>query len=383
MLTGGGSGGHITPILAVAAELKQLRPDVRIVYLGLKGDGLADIPSQDPNIDEAYFISAGKFRRYHGEGIKQVMDLPTLFKNSRDVFRVLCGLWQCYWLLGRLKPNVIFIKGGFVGVPVGVAAAIRHISFVTHDSDALPGLANRLIARWATIHAVALPKEVYAYPPEKTVTIGVPVHGNYVHVDASQQRACKREIGLNERGRVVFLTGGGLGARRLNDAILVGLSALLQRFSDLTVILSVGRANEAAVLTYCQKKLDAAEQGRVKVFGYLHDLYKYSGAADVVVTRAGATTIAELAAQGKACILVPNPQLTGGHQLKNADYLAKQDAVSLVTEAEIAKDPAVLVERIEALLEKPEERSKLGKNLASFAHPDAAHHLAMILLEQA
>lgn len=369
--------------MAVAAELKKIRPNVRIVYIGHQGDGLADIPSKDPNIDEAFFVPAGKFRRYHGEGLKQVFDMPTFLKNFRDAFRVLLGLWRSYWLLGKLQPDCMFIKGGFVGVPVGLAAVVRGIPFVTHDSDAIPGLANRLIARWAKVHTVALPKEVYAYSPEKTVTIGVPVHESYSQVSATDQASFKRDIGVGEQDRVVFLTGGGLGAKRLNDAMLVGLPNLLQRHSDLVVILSVGRANEADVQSYCQKKLTTAEQGRVMIFGYLSDLYKYSGAADVVVTRAGATIIAELAAQGKACILVPNPQLTGGHQLKNAAYLEQQHAVSLVTESELANDPSILVDRIESLLDSPEERRKIGQKLAVFAHPDAAHRLAMILLEQA
>ena len=382
MLTGGGSGGHITPILAVAAELKKLRPDIRIVYIGFKGDGLADIPKTDANIDEAYYIAAGKFRRYHGEGLKQLLDLPTFLKNCRDALRVLAGFWQSFWLLGRLRPSCIFVKGGFVGVPVGLGAALRHIPFVTHDSDALPGLANRLIARWASVHAVALPKELYRYPHEKTVTIGVPVHENYVPVDAALQAAYRREIGVEAAGKMVFLTGGGLGARRLNDVMLAGIPRLLECFNNLTIVLSVGRANEAVVKAFCQKNLSTAEQGRVRVYGYLSDLYKYSGAADVVVTRAGATIIAELAAQGKACIVVPNPQLSGGHQLKNADYLAHERAIALVSEATLAKRPTVLADAIMELLSRPAEQRTLAANLAKFAHLDAAHALAVILLEQ-
>lgn len=383
VLTGGGSGGHITPILAVAAELKQLRPEARIVYIGHKGDGLADIPARDPNIDAAYFISAGKFRRYHGEGLRQLFDIPTLLQNMRDASRVLAGLWQSFWLLGRLKPSCIFIKGGFVGVPVGLSAALRHIPYVTHDSDAMPGLANRLVARWAAAHAVALPKEAYAYPEHKTVTLGVPVHSNYKPVDEQMQTAFRKDIGLGGYGRLVFLTGGGLGAQRLNDALLAGLPDLLGRFADLAVVMSVGRAHEAKVKAYCSQQLTPLEQGRVRVYGYLEDLYKYSGAADVVVTRAGATIIAELAAQRKACVVVPNPVLAGGHQLKNAEYLAHEHAVRLVTEEALSSDPAALTDAIATLLEDTDERRQLAAHLGAMARADAARRLAMLLLEQA
>src|SRR5665213_2594114 len=164
VLTGGGSGGQITPILAIADELKQLQPEARLVYIGQTGDLLGDIPSQHPSIDEVFTVRAGKFRRYHGEGFKQLLDVVTMAKNIRDFFYVIIGFWQSRRLLKQLKPAVIFVKGGFVGVPVGLAAATRQIPFITHDSDPIPGLANRIIARWAVMHAVALPKDIYPYP---------------------------------------------------------------------------------------------------------------------------------------------------------------------------------------------------------------------------
>lgn len=383
VVTGGGSGGHITPILAVAAELKKLQSDVRIVYIGQKGDGLADVPAQDPNIDEVYSISAGKFRRYHGEGLKQLLDLPTMFKNIRDSFRVLIGLWQSFWLLGRLKPEVIFIKGGFVGVPVGLTAAVRHIPFVTHDSDAIPGLANRIIARWAKVHTVALPEEVYVYPRSKTVTVGVPVHHEYQPITESKKRHLREAIGFGAYEQVILLTGGGLGAQRLNEAFAAILPDLLEEFPKLAVVELVGRAHETAIRSRYERELTPARAERVQVRGYVSDLYNYSGASDVIITRAGATTLAEFAVQGKACIVVPNPLLTGGHQTKNARYLAGQGAVEVIEEEALERDPALLKKAVVALLEDKSQQAALSERLAKFAHSAAAKELAMILLEQA
>lgn len=206
-MTGGGSGGHITPILAVAHELKILQPDVRIIYVGQRGDALADVPARHPSIDEVHSVSAGKLRRYHSEGLKQLLDVRTVLLNARDVFRVLAGIVQSYRLLKRLKPDVIFIKGGFVGVPVGLAAAGLKIPFITHDSDAIPGLANRIIARWARKHAVALPAEVYSYDPSRTVTVGVPVIHEYTRVTPETQRQYKQEIGLSDDAQLLFIIG--------------------------------------------------------------------------------------------------------------------------------------------------------------------------------
>lgn len=381
-MTGGGSGGHITPILAVASELKKLHPGIKIVYVGQKGDSLSDIPAKHAGIDEVYAVQAGKFRRYHGESLlQQLLDIPTLLKNFRDGFRVLAGIFQSRRLLKRLQPEVVFVKGGFVGVPVGLAAASLHVPFVTHDSDALPGLANRVIARWASIHAVALPKEIYNYPKDKTVTVGVPIAGAFTPVTPQSMSDFRRQLGIRGEAKLLFVIGGGLGAQRLNLNVAEAMPHLLHEFPDLQVVHQVGRANEDKVRQLYLTELSAAEQGRVVVHGYMENVYLYSGAADVIITRAGATQLAEFAQQGKACIVIPAPQLTGGHQLKNARYLQEKHAAVVVTEAELQENPNVLAARVSTLLKDEAQRGKLGDGLAAFARPDAAEKLAMLLLE--
>jgi len=293
------------------------------------------------------------------------------------------GTVQSYRLLRKLKPDVIFVKGGFVGVPVGLAAARLRIPFVTHDSDAIPGLANRIISRWATVHAIALPKEVYSYPASKMVTVGVPVQSEFIPVTAQLQQEYKQQIGLDQYGKVLLVTGGGLGAKRLNDMVLQAVPQLLERYSDLAIIHTVGRAHAAEMNTAYEKALTPAQRSHVLVKGYVTDMYRYSGAADVIITRAGATTLAEFAVQAKACIVVPNPLLTGGHQTKNAAYLAEQHAVRCLAEDELQKNPELLTNAVERLLGNAEERLALGTSLSKFAHPTAAKELAMVLLEQA
>jgi UDP-N-acetylglucosamine--N-acetylmuramyl-(pentapeptide) pyrophosphoryl-undecaprenol N-acetylglucosamine transferase len=350
-----------------------------LVYIGQRGDGLSDIVQGSPDIDEAHTISAGKLRRYHGEGLRQFIDVKTAGLNLRDLFRTVQGTAGSYRLLKKLKPDVVFIKGGFVGVPVGLAAARLGIPYITHDSDAIPGLANRLIARWASRHAVALPAEVYRYPKSKTVTVGVPVHADFKPVDASAKQAFRHDLGLAAKDKIVLVTGGGLGAQRLNQAVLTALPDLLEEFADLTVVLSVGRNHESSVNAELAAKLSQSQLTRVQIKGYVTDMYRYSGAADVIVTRAGATALAEFAVQHKACVIVPNPYLTAGHQLKNAEYLAEQKAVVTLHETELSKLRHVLSQ----LLNDEARQQKLGESLAKFAHPDAAKQLAMLLLDQA
>lgn len=384
-MTGGGSGGHITPILSVAHELKQLRSDATIIYIGQRGDKLGDIPAEDKNIDKAYAVSAGKFRRYHGEGfLRHLIDVKTVLLNIRDAFRTVKGIWQSYRLLKKLRPNVIFVKGGFVGVPVGLAAAALRIPFVTHDSDALPGLANRLIARWATAHTVALPKEIYSYPARKTRTVGVPISRDwYGPLSDHDIHQIAKQLGLEQFRQIVLVTGGGLGAKRLNNAVVTCTPELLDRYPELGIVHVAGRDHEADLRQQYKQFLPPKEQHRVIVRGFITNMHQYSAVADVVITRAGATIIAELAAQAKACIVVPNPLLTGGHQLKNAKVLQERKAIRVVNESVLLDDHRALMPPLVELLDHPEKADALAKKLHAIALPDAANQLAMVLLEVA
>lgn len=306
-----------------------------------------------------------------------------MVKNIRDAIWALIGIVQSYRLLKQLQPDVIFVKGGFVGVPVGLAAAMLKIPFVTHDSDALPGLANRIIARWARVHAVALPKEVYTYPPEKTEVVGVPLAHHYKPFSENEVRAARKQIGCDPTGKLLLVTGGGLGARRLNSAIAACAPELLDRYQDLTIVQIAGRNNEAELRQRYAKELSPSHAKRVIVKGFVTNLHMYSGAADVVVTRAGATSMAEFAAQTKACIVVPNPLLTGGHQLKNAKVWADHHAIKLVTEEKLGRDDHALMPPIVDLLDHPDVARQLGKRLSELVEPDAAKRLAMVLLDVA
>lgn len=384
VLTGGGtSAGHITPSLAVAHELKQLDPTVEAIYIAQKGDSLADIPKEHAAIDKVFSVRAGKFRRYHGAGITQLYDIPTVVKNIRDIWWFGLGIIQSYLLLRKLRPDCIFMKGGYVGAPVGIAAAWLRIPYITHDSDAIPGLANRIVAKWARLHTVALPKETYPYPQSKTVTVGVPVQAEFTPVTDALRVQYKQEIGLEKYNKLLFITGGGQGSKRLNEAVVSVIPAILKQFTDLVVVHVAGQLQEVMVRDMYDKLVTAPDRERIQVKGFLSGFYRYSGAADVVVTRAGATTLAEFAVQHKACVIVPNPFLTGGHQLKNAQVLADRHAAICVSENSLNRDPKSLESAISNILGNEKERYELGEQLAKLAHPGAAKELAMVLLREA
>jgi UDP-N-acetylglucosamine--N-acetylmuramyl-(pentapeptide) pyrophosphoryl-undecaprenol N-acetylglucosamine transferase len=379
VLTGGGSGGHITPLLAVAHEITLASPETEVLYIGQRGDGLADVPESDPNIDSVYTISAGKFRRYHGEGLKQLLDVKTIALNVRDVFRILAGLWQSWRLLGKLKADIVFTRGGYVSVPVALAAKLRGIPYITHDSDSIPSLANRIIARWAKLHAVALPAEIYPYPKHKTVTVGVPVHKHYTQVTAQSKARYKTKLSIADAAQVLLVTGGGNGAHDLNKIVIDNAAFLLQRYPTMVILHIAGRNLEQKVIAAYQKSVKPRDASRVQVFGFVHDLYTYSGAADVIIARGGATNIAEFALQRKACVIIPSPQLVWN--VRNTEVLTKKQAVLSLSQTQAEQELRV-AHTIMPLLDDPGKCDQLGKRLSAFAYPDAAETLAVLLLNK-
>jgi UDP-N-acetylglucosamine--N-acetylmuramyl-(pentapeptide) pyrophosphoryl-undecaprenol N-acetylglucosamine transferase len=379
VLTGGGSGGHITPLLALARALKKAEPKCRIIYIGLKGETLENgLQKRYQVFDEVRAVPSGKFRRYHGESLlAHLTDVRTLALNIRDFFRVLRGVVSARRLLRAIKPDVVFSKGGFVAVPVGIAARLQKVPIMTHDSDTLPGLANKIIGRFAEIHATGMSSDNYNYTAESTRYVGIPVDERIKTVTNSGP--FKKAIDLPIDSMVLLVGGAGLGSLDVNNATLSIAPKLLERFKKLRIIHLTGQKHMEAVKQKYESLL-GDEISRVTVLGFTPDFYKYTAAADMVITRAGATTIAELAVQKKAVILIPAPYLTGGHQIKNAQQLQKDGAAVVV-----ANDatPDELLKIVTELLQSPQKRRQMANNLAKLAKPDAADKLAKLLIDLA
>ncbi len=341
---------------------------------------MSDIPAADPNIDEIHTVRAGKFRRYHGEGVRQLFDLKTQAKNFRDGLLVLIGLVQSYLIIYRLKPDIIFSRGGYVSVPVAFGGLFNGVPYITHDSDSVPSLANRIIARWARLHAVALPAEVYPYPQRKVQVVGVPVSHQYQLVTARLMSHYRQLLHLQHYEQVLLVTGGGNGAHGLNQHIVANAAYLLKRYPKLAILHIAGRSLLEATEAAYDEVVPSADRERVMVEGFVTDLYRYSGAADVVIARGGATNLAEFAIQGKACLIIPSPQLVWN--IKNAQVMQKHDAIEYMTEDQAEQERRLAVKVCE-LLDNETKRKKLGKNLAKLGHPGSAAELAELLISQA
>jgi UDP-N-acetylglucosamine--N-acetylmuramyl-(pentapeptide) pyrophosphoryl-undecaprenol N-acetylglucosamine transferase len=381
VLTGGGSGGHITPLLSLAQELKKQSSGCQIIYIGHKADNFDTLKKSAVNFDFMVFIRAGKFRRYHNGGFfSQLFDIKTLLLNARDFFRLPGSVATSYRFLKRFKPDVVFSKGGFVAVPVGLAARLRGIPIVTHDSDSLPGLANRIVGRWAEVHATGMPAKFYKYPKATIEYTGIPLDSRIKKVTPKIQKNYREELKIPPDSSVLLLSGGGNGSKRLNDLMIAISRHLLEANLSLHIIHITGAAHETAVKDAYRQLLPKNEQDRVLTTGFSSEFYAYSAAADLIITRAGATTLAELAAAGKACIIIPSPFLAGGHQLKNAEELGKIDAAVIAPES---VEPDELLVLVSELLKNDHRRWELAKNLYGTARPEAALRLAQIILKTA
>ncbi|HVS78987.1 MAG TPA: UDP-N-acetylglucosamine--N-acetylmuramyl-(pentapeptide) pyrophosphoryl-undecaprenol N-acetylglucosamine transferase [Candidatus Saccharimonadales bacterium] len=367
--------------MSLARELKSQAPGCQIVYVGHKGDNIDTLKKKAEGFDFMVFIKAGKFRRYHGNNfLFHFIKLKTLLLNIRDFFRLPGSIIASYRILNRFKPDAVFSKGGFVAVPVSFAARLKGIPIITHDSDTVPGLANRIIGRWAKVHTTGMPEEFYSYPRGTVRYVGIPIDEHIKKVTPKLQREAKRHLKIPESSPVLLVSGGGNGSKHLNDLMIAIAPSLLEANLALHIIHLTGATHEQEVKEVYKDRLPRGERKRVRIAGFSPDFYELASAADLVVGRAGATTLAELSVAGKPCIIIPSPFLAGGHQLKNAEQLQKAGAAVVLTEE---TTPDELLAVINELLNDDSRRWELAKNLYGTAKPDAAVRLADIILQTA
>ena len=376
LAVGGGSGGHVTPVVAVFRELKSSQPSAEIRFwcdrkFGPQAKSIVSKYDASIKVDQ---IVSGKLRRYNTMPlIKQLTTPSIIFPNLRDLLLVGAGFIQSFFKLLLWRPDVVFTKGGFVCLPVGYAASLLRIPLVIHDSDAHPGLTNRLLARHATAIATGSPLEYYKYPKDRSHYVGIPVDSSFYPRQAEDQARLKSILGFNPDRPLVVVTGGGLGAVRINNAIADGLGSLL----DTTSVMLISGMNQYDEL---KSRLPAHQDFKLEAF-VSEKMSDVLAAADVVVARAGATTLLELAALKKPTIIVPNGLLTGGHQLKNAKVYLDSRAIDVVDENEMVNDPQVLVRTITDLIADDKRRLAMGEAFYEFARPKAARDMADLILQ--
>ncbi len=345
------------PALAVSARLRRRGAD--ILYVGSQ----APLDRRLVEADGLPFVAivTGKLRRYFA------------WQNFIDPFKVAYGFLQSLRILRRFKPDVVFGKGGFVTVPVIRAARLLRIPVVLHESDARPGLSNRLGAKTASVIAVSHPTEtISGLPAAKLVFTGNPIKPETISGKAANAR---RTFKLEPQTPLLLVVGGSQGAQPLNRVVLEALPHLLDEFQ---VVHQVGNRNVDEIIA-AQEGLSAAARKRYHVRGYLEDpdLFDLYAAADLIVARAGAGLTANVAAVGKPAILVPLPAAVSDHQEKNAAYFTERDAAVSVRQEDLTGEG--LARLAKQLLHNPQRRAELGRNVRKLATLDAAEKVAELI----
>lgn len=313
-------------------------------------------------------IGGGKFRRLPGAGLwRNLLQIDNLIFNLRDLVLIAVGTGQALWVLARFRPDAVFNKAGTVGLPVGVAAWLLRIPMVIHEPDLTPGLENRLLGHWAAAIAVGFaPNHYRRFPAAKLRYTGNPIQPAILTAQAD--RAHDR-FGLNAKRPLVVVVGGSQGAVRVNDAII----AIAPELTALAQVVHVSGVGDYQRLRDQTQRLAAASYHLVPQLPIdeLGDAYQ---AATVVVARAGANTIAELAVLRKPTILLPNHQ-AAAHQVANAAIVGDAGAAIVVPD----EQPAPLLVAIRKLLASTPKREALAAAIADFGQAEAANNLADVI----
>lgn len=365
VVSGGGTGGHIYPALAVAVAVRELEPGSEVLYVGT-ADGLeADIVPREGlpfrAIPSRGLIGRGPLGA-PGAGLTAVR-----------------GVVAARRIVGSFRPDAILGTGGYVSGPVALAALLCRVPLVIHEQNVFPGVTNRLAARWAAAVAVPFADARRHFPRGvRVVVTGNPVRRAVLETSAEEGR---RVLGLAPGGRLLYLVGGSRGARVLNEAAIAALPGWLRR-PEVRVVFSAGERYYADTVKALERKgLRPRDDGRLLLVPYLERADAALAAADLVVTRAGGTTLAEVTARGVPAVIVPSPNVTHNHQEYNARVLARAGAARVILEADLTG--AVLEKEVADLLERPELLARMRRASLGLGQPQAAAEIAKLLLRAA
>jgi UDP-N-acetylglucosamine--N-acetylmuramyl-(pentapeptide) pyrophosphoryl-undecaprenol N-acetylglucosamine transferase len=355
LIAGGGTGGHVFPMLAVGDAVRAARPAARVVYVGTPR-GIEGRAIGERGGEELFLLDVAPLR---GDGVKGLV---------RGVARAAGSIPDARALVKRLRPDVALSVGGYAGGPVALAARLDGVPVALLEPNSVLGLSNRLLTPFAERAYVAFPEAERYLRPSIVRRLGVPL-----------RRAFAPSEYVAAEGRVnVLVLGGSQGAKGINEALPGAIAAAVSAGADVAVTHQAGRDRDAGVRAAYDALGLAA---RATVAPFIDDVAAALAGADLVIARAGASSLAELCAVGRASILIPFPFATDDHQQRNARSLERGGAAITVPEREAT--PARLAAEIAALARDPARRAQMARAARALGRPDAARAVALDLLDLA
>ncbi len=354
LISGGGTGGHIFPALSIAGEIRKQIPDAKILFVGAEGR------MEMKRVPEYGFEIVG----LPIAGLQRKWTL----KNLLLPFKVMKSVLKAIRLVDQFKPDAVIGTGGYASAPVVWAAQFRGIPTFVQEQNSYPGITNRFLGRKARKIFTAYTEAANFFKSDRVILTGNPVREDLKDIEARSLDHFKH-FGLKPGKPVVLIVGGSLGSAVINKTVATYLKEKKEE-CPFQLIWSTGK------LYYDQYKDLATED--VKIFPFIEDMKSAYALADLIVSRAGAGTISELALVGKPVILVPSKNVSEDHQTKNALSLVREQAAVLLEEKELNK----LFEKIEEIISRPEKQKELARNLKKTAKPKATENIVKIILEE-
>lgn len=354
ILTGGGTGGHVNPALAIADIIKQNYPNAEIIFIGTK------------NGIENTLVGKEEYKVHHVEARGFSRSLSP--KNLVSAWYFMTAPSKAKKIIKKFNPDIVIGTGGYVCYAPLKAAAALGIPTMVHESNAFPGLAVKMLQK--SVDRILLnfaASEKYIDQKDKISVVGNPVRSGF---GKYTKESARKELGIpDEYSSVLLSYGGSLGAPAINDAALEIMRDYTARHPEVLHIHATGRGRYAEF----EKRftdLELSKYPNIQISDYVYDMPKKLAAADLVISRAGAMTVTEMARMGKPCIMIPSPYVADDHQYKNAKVLADANAVVLVTEKELVDGR--ICKEVEALLADEGRRDGMSTNIKKFAGEDAA-----------
>lgn len=355
LLTGGGTGGHINPAVAIANTIRKNHPEAEIAFVGTKrGKEKELVPGEGYPL---YFVDV--------QGIKRSLSLS----NIKSLYLAAVSPMRAKKLLRQYCPDVVIGTGGYACWPVMKAATEMGIPTAVHESNALPGLAIRKLQNHVDRIFINFPQtaqKLTVKDRSKIMHVGNPLRDGFGGLDYALTR---KKLGFDAYRYVVLSYGGSLGAQRVNEAVLELMKTYGAAHPDVLIVHATGTVNYEEVRAQFEA-MGLDKLPNIRLSAYIYDMPAQMTAADLVICRAGAMTVSELALMEKPCVMIPSPNVADNHQYKNAKALADAGAAVLMEESELS-EPGRLMRTVEELLDDADRRAQMGHNIAAFARLDA------------
>ncbi len=357
LISGGGTGGHIFPAIAIAQAIQKLHPQSEFLFIGAKGKmEMEKIPAAGFDI-KGLWIS----------GLQRSINI----NNLLFPIKLISSLFKAGRIIKKFKPNAVVGVGGFASGPTLYMANRFGIPTLIQEQNSYPGITNKLLANKAKRICVAYPNMDRYFPSEKIIEAGNPIRKHIIQIEGKREKAINH-FGLRADKKTILIVGGSLGARSINLAIEQNF--YLWATADFQLIWQTGIAGiENAKNLISEKRVN-----NIKAYKFISEMDLAYAAADLVISRAGAIAISELSATGKASVLIPLPSATEDHQTKNAKSLADKNAAILINDKEASNK---LFDTCKALLDNESELNNLKTNIIQFAKPEADIEIAKEVLK--